>query len=520
MNFKAICFALFLPLFAYAQTMPADTLELEELVFVGFAKQKKVNLTGSVSQVKMDQALEGRAVTSVGAALQGAIPGLSITGASAPGQAKNFNIRGTLSINGGSPLILIDNIEGDINSINPDDIASISVLKDAASAAIYGARAAGGVILITTKHPEKQQKFHLDYGFNIGFERSIANPEQASLDQYIAAYKEAGFSSQYWAGNGSIDRWQELLGKYRQGTLQNVYDNGIYRDEDGAVYYLKESDVLGNSLELGVLNNHRLSVSGASERIRYRISGSYSHENGPMVSSKDAFQRLSLNSFISADVTKWFTQEANITYTNQSHSEITSVFRDPYTIKLVSWYPEGNMPKEITGWTEDLPIDSPRNACLYQPAANSETSTPRILLKSIFRPLKNWSIVAEYAYQQKDYSYKSYTGQFTVADAQLAIRTLPATGQDKYVLNTSKDKYHALNIYTSYELKIGGHSLNAMLGYNQESESYSFVNNSVLGQTVITVPSLQGGTGSPVMKEGLQEESVQGIFGRLSLIHI
>lgn len=516
MNFKAICFALFLPLSAYAQTMPADTLELEELVFVGFAKQKKVNLTGAVNQVKMDRVLEGRAVTSVGSALQGAIPGLSITGASAPGQAKNFNIRGTLSINGGSPLILIDNIEGDINSINPDDIASISVLKDAASAAIYGARAAGGVILITTKHPEKQQKFHLDYGFNIGFERSIANPEQASLDQYIAAYKEAGFSSQYWAGNGSIDRWQELLGKYRQGTLQNVYDNGIFRDEDGAVYYLKESDVLGNSLELGVLNNHRLSVSGASERIRYRISGSYSHENGPMVSSKDAFQRLSLNSFISADVTKWFTQEANITYTNQSRSEITSVFRDPYTIKLVSWYPEGNMPKEITGWTEDLPIDSPRNACLYQPAANSETSTPRILLKSIFRPLKNWSIVAEYAYQQKDYSYKSYTGQFTVADAQLAVRTLPAAGQDKYVYNTSKDKYHALNIYTSYELKIGGHSLNAMLGYNQESESYSFVNNSVLGQTVITVPSLQGGTGSPVMKEGLQEESVQGIFGRIA----
>ena len=174
------------------------------------------------------------------------------------------------------------------------------------------------------------------------------------------------------------------------------------------------------------------------------------------------------------------------------------------------------MPKEITGWTEDLPIDSPRNACLYQPAANSETSTPRILLKSIFRPLKNWSTVAEYAYQQKDYSYKSYTGQFTVADAQLAVRTLPAAGQDKYVYNTSKDKYHALNIYTSYELKIGGHSLNAMLGYNQESESYSFVNNSVLGQTVITVPSLQGGTGSPVMKEGLQEESVQGIFGRIA----
>ncbi|MGN1211484.1 MAG: SusC/RagA family TonB-linked outer membrane protein [Candidatus Cryptobacteroides sp.] len=499
-----------------AQTMPADTLRLDELVVVGFAQQKKVNLTGSVSQVNMDEVIGDRPLTSVGAALQGAIPGLTVSGSSYPGQPKSLNIRGVVSINGGSPLILIDNVEGDIDSINPEDIESISVLKDAASAAIYGARAAGGVILITTKHPEKNRRFSLDYSFNIGFENCISHPVQASLDDYIAAYREAGFSSQYWAGNGQLDRWQELLGLYRQGTLEGVYPNGIFRDEDGSVYYLKESDVIGNALETGVLNNHNISLSGGTDRISYRLSGNFSHENGPMAGSKDAFTRASLNAFISADVTDWFTQEANIFYTVRRRSEILTTFRSPYTTKLISWYPEGYMPKEIIGTEEDVLIDTPRNACLYQPASSGETSTPRIALKSVFRPLKGWSIIAEYTYQRKDSSFKSYTGQITVADPQLGVKPYPASGQDVYRSDISKDIYSALNVYTSYERSIKDHNLGVMIGYNQESDSYSYINNSVLGQAVTTVPSLQGGNGTKTMKDGISEYSILGVFGRLT----
>ena len=134
-----------------------------------------------------------------------------VSGSSSPGQAKSFNIRGTLSINGGSPLVLIDNVEGDINSLNPDDIESVSVLKDAASSAIYGARAAGGVILVTTKRPKSDATFKLNYSFSQGWENTLTRPVQASLSDYISAYEEAGFSSQYWAGNGQISEWKNLL---------------------------------------------------------------------------------------------------------------------------------------------------------------------------------------------------------------------------------------------------------------------------------------------------------------------
>lgn len=127
-------------------TLKEDSRQLEEVIVVGFGTQKKENLTGSVSQVSMDEVLGDRPVTSAAAALQGAMPGLTIGGGSGPGQSKSFNIRGTLSINGGSPLVLIDNVEGDINMLNPEDIESVTVLKDAASSAIYGARAAGGVV--------------------------------------------------------------------------------------------------------------------------------------------------------------------------------------------------------------------------------------------------------------------------------------------------------------------------------------------------------------------------------------
>ena len=512
-----IAFLLLLfPVLADAQSFSSDTLSLDELVVVGFANQKKANLTGSVSQVDMKQVVGDRPLLSTGAALQGAVPGLTISGDSYPGQPKNFNIRGMLSINGGSPLILIDNTEGDINSLNPEDIESISVLKDAASAAIYGARAAGGVILITTKHPRSNQRFELDYNFNIGFERSISHPVQASLDDYIAAYQEAGFSSMYWAGNGQITRWQELLGLYRQGSLEGVYDNGIYRDEDGSVYYLKERDVIGAALETGLLNSHNISVSGGSDHVRYRLSGNYSSEDGPMAGRSDSYKRTSLNAFISADITKWFTQEANLFYTSQTKSAIVDTFRSPYTVRLISWYPEGYMPKEIIGTQEDIMLDTPLNACLYQPSSTAVTSTPRIVLKSVLKPLKGWSINAEYTFQQKDWSFKSYTGQLTVADPQLAVRKFPADGQDMYVRNTSRDRYSALNIYTSYNLSLKDHNFSVMLGFNQESDSYSYINNSVLGQTVGTVPSLQGGTGTKNMTEGTVEYAIRGWFGRLA----
>ena len=133
-------------------TLKNNAKSIDEVVVVGYGTQKKANLTGSVAQVKMSDVLGDRPVVNAAAALQGAMPGLTVGGGSGPGFAKSLNVRGTLSINGGGPLVLIDNVEGDLSSLNPEDIESVTVLKDAASSAIYGARAAGGVIQIGRAH--------------------------------------------------------------------------------------------------------------------------------------------------------------------------------------------------------------------------------------------------------------------------------------------------------------------------------------------------------------------------------
>ena len=181
-----------------------DTQSLDEVVVVGFGVQKKANLTGAVSQVKMDDVLGSRPVVNAMSALQGAMPGLQITpnnDAAGPGQSKSFNIRGTTSINGGGPLVLIDNVPGDIDMLNPEDIESVSVLKDAASAAIYGARAAFGVILVTTKKAKKGDGFHVNYNNNFGFQSSINRPEQADGLEWMQAYLDGEFNAgKYYTG--------------------------------------------------------------------------------------------------------------------------------------------------------------------------------------------------------------------------------------------------------------------------------------------------------------------------------
>jgi len=493
-----------------------DTQALEEVVVVGFGSQKKADLTGAVSQVKMDEVLGDRPVINATAALQGAMPGLMVSGSSSPGQSKSFQIRGDLSINGGAPLVLIDNVEGDLSALNPDDIESVSVLKDAASAAIYGARAAGGVILVTTKRPKNDTKFQFNYSFNQGWEKSIGRPEQASLMDYIDAYEEAGYSKQYWAGNGQISTWCELLQQYNAGTLQGVHENGIYKHSDGAVYYLKEGDPQGNALDTGVLSNHNLSVSGGTNKLRFRISGNYSYENGPMITDKDKFTRKALSAFISADITKWYTQEITMYYTDTKRSALSSNIRDPFATRLISWYPEGNMPGEILGKDQDYIIDSPRNSYLVSPTSSTRNSIPRIQVKSIIKPLKNWDIVAEYTFNKKNYKYKNYTGLMEYADVQLAVKKLPTSGIDTYTINQEETKYNALNLYSTYKLELGKHKASVMVGFNQESSWWGYLNTSVDEQSVPTVPSFGGGTGTKNIREGYSEYAIRGAFGRLT----
>ena len=210
-------------------TLKEDNEMLEEVVVVGYGSQKKVNVTGAVAMVD-SKAIASRPVANVSQALQGVVPGLNLTVGNSGGAldgGMNINIRGTGNLGTGSsaaPLVLIDGIEGDLNTVTPADIESVSVLKDAASSSIYGARASFGVILVTTKSG-KSGKTNVNYSGNVRFNSAIGLPEFMDSYQFAQYYNRANTNR----GNGPIfsDAVMERIKAYQEGTLTaTTVDNG------------------------------------------------------------------------------------------------------------------------------------------------------------------------------------------------------------------------------------------------------------------------------------------------------
>ena len=504
-----------------------DTKTLDEIIVVGYGSQKKANLTGAVSSVKMDEALGDRPLLNAADALQGAVPGLFVSnGGNAPGTSKSFQIRGAYSLgvknsdgtygNTIKPLVLIDNVEGDIDMINPEDIESINVLKDAASTAIYGARAAGGVILVTTKRPKGASRFELNYNNNFAFGKAVNLPKQAPLMDYLQAYLDCGYSDAYWSlGSPSVSKWMEYLTAYQKDPSSfNTVGDGIYVDESGVPYYLNEKDLYKNFMETSFQMTHNISASGGTDKLRYRISGGYNSNDGVLISDRDKFERMNVNSFISADVTKWFTQEITMSY---AHSLQTSPggMGGVYNTRLVSYYPEGELPASVnTLADEDLPLFTPRNQILYSNPVNNKNDNPRIFLKSILKPLKGLEAVFEYTFDKNIYDYHWYTGQYDYTTIQGgSSKSFVDDYLRKYKQHTN---YNSINVYATYNKDFGNHHFKVMAGFNQESSYQETLDTYSYNQAVLDVPAMSSGTGTIKATDSYSEYAIRGGFFRVN----
>ena len=504
-----------------------DTKTLDEIIVVGYGSQKKANLTGAVSSVKMDEALGDRPLLNAADALQGAVPGLFVSnGGNAPGTSKSFQIRGAYSLgvknsdgtygNTIKPLVLIDNVEGDIDMINPEDIESINVLKDAASAAIYGARAAGGVILVTTKRPKGASRFELNYNNNFAFGKAVNLPKQAPLMDYLQAYLDCGYSDAYWSlGSPSVSKWMEYLTAYQKDPSSfNTVGDGIYVDESGVPYYLNEKDLYKNFMETSFQMTHNISASGGTDKLRYRISGGYNSNDGVLISDRDKFERMNVNSFISADVTKWFTQEITMSY---AHSLQTSPggMGGVYNTRLVSYYPEGELPASVnTLADEDLPLFTPRNQILYSNPVNNKNDNPRIFLKSILKHLKGLEAVFEYTFDKNIYDYHWYTGQYDYTTIQGgSSKSFVDDYLRKYKQHTN---YNSINVYATYNKDFGNHHFKVMAGFNQESSYQETLDTYSYNQAVLDVPAMSSGTGTIKATDSYSEYAIRGGFFRVN----
>lgn len=496
-----------------AVTLKEDTETLDEVVVVGYGVQKKANLTGAVSSVKMDEVLGNRPVTSVSNALMGAMPGLQVTGTSGqPGAELSFNIRGVNSINdGGKPLILVDNVEMDINMLDPNDIESVSVLKDAAASAIYGARAAFGVVLITTKKGASDTRLSINYSNNFSFSKPANMPKKASPLQTVQAYKDMGWVN-YRTGE-NVDTWLGLLEEYR--TNPNKYPEG-YTVIDGMRYQLQETDLFDDMLETGFQQTHNLSVSGGTQALSYRMSAGMVDQDGVLAMDRDTYKRYNVSSYIRSDVYSWITPELDIKYTNLNSSMPSS--SDSYgiwgaAVAFPSYFPLGEVTMD-DGTT--LPVNSPRNLiALGSPKENAKDNL-RIFGKVTVTPFKDLKIVGEYTYNRTNQELTNYTKKFDYANGNSNFSKETSTPNSKYEITHGTIDYTALNVYGNYSKTLGKHDFSVMGGFNQESYSYHELKASRLNMINDDLPSLSQGTGEYSNSEKFNEYRVRGLFYRIN----
>lgn len=428
------------------------------------------------------------------------------------GSELSFNIRGTNSINGGSPLVLVDNVEMDINMLDPNDIESVTVLKDAAASAIYGARAAFGVILVTTKKGSEDKRLTINYSNNFSFSTPMNMPKKASPMETVQAYKDMGWNGTYRTGE-DIDTWLGFLEEYRQNP--GSYPEG-YAEVDGMRYQLAETDLFDDMLETGFQQTHNLAVSGGTKGLSYRMSAGMVSQDGVMVTNKDRFKRYNISSYIRSDVYSWITPELDIKYTNMSSSMPNSSAGYGIwgaAVAFPSYFP---LDEVETSDGVLLPVNSPRNQIMLGAPKLNDRDNVRIFGKVTITPFKDLKIIGEYTFNRKDKESTTNINKFDYANGNSNFNQETSTPNSSYEVGRETTDYTALNFYGTYAKTFGKHDLTVMGGFNQESSSYHYVWAQRLDMINEDLPSLSQGTGEYKNSESFSEYKVRGLFYRIN----
>lgn len=490
-------------------TLREDTEMLDEVVVVGFGTQRKADLTGAVSSIKVDEVLGNRPINNLSSALQGTMPGLEVSGNAQPGSSPTLNIRGTNSINGGSPLVLVDNMPMNIDMVNPTDIESVSILKDAAASAIYGAKAAFGVILITTKQGRKGDKIQLNYSGNFAFSNPNYLPQKASPYDDVMAFRDAGQVTDSRQG-ANIDRWLTLLQEYRSDPSR--FTDGYFTDDDGLIYYLAENDIFENMMDkFGFQQTHNLSVAGSTDKTTYRLSVGLSNEDGVLYSNKDTYKRYNLSSFVSTDITPWLKVQADLKYADANRKWIEGGIEYGLwgkAIKANSFAPIGG------GYVDGVyyPQQTPRAAIEYGEPIVRKNRNLRTLGRAIVSIIDGLTLTGEYAFvsegvQKTDYEkiIKWYWPPNNLGQNR---------DNTKYQIDKFSEITHGLNLFANYDKTIKDHTINVMAGYNQEDYSYerSWINR--LDVINDELPSIGQSTGVLNAGDEFSQHSTRSLFYR------
>lgn len=499
---------------------------LTEVVVVGYGVQKKENLTGAVGQITSKE-IENRPAPNLTRLLQGTIPNLNlrITDGS-PIRGANYNVRGMTSIGaGGSALILIDGVEGDPNLINPNDVESVSVLKDASSAAVYGSRAAFGVVLITTKSAEKGRT-RIDFNSNYSINRRTVAPDLVTNGYQWAKNFDEAFSAWYDYNSRAIS-----VNSIFPFSLEYLEELGR-RDADPSLPKVEYNEALsryeyfGNEDWFGLLyadqipsTEQSLSISGGTDIVNYYLSGRYYYQDGIFNYNPDQFNRYNLRAKGDVRVAPWLTVENNFEYSNHTYSIPMLADRDNNTIwrmfdvlafPMATLYnPDGTFSQ--TGVNAGLGAFIDGNNRSVQ-----GTSYVRNTVGAIVRPWDDrLTLKADFTYS-KDNGHERRVNNFV--NYSNAPGHSARLGRSLLQQFTNERDYIASNVTIDYsQLFNDKHDVKGLLGYNVESSSYTMFNASRDGILIESKPdfNLMDGLNYTISGGG-NEWAYMGLFYRVN----
>lgn len=487
-----------------------DTQDIDEVVVVGFGTQKKANITGAAASVKMDKVLGNRPVTHPAIALQGSIPGLQVTANSGqPGsEGISLNIRGETSINGGGPLVLMDNVPVSMFDVNPQDIESVTVLKDAAAASIYGARAAFGVILITTKKAKKDQPVRFQYSNTFSIRKPEEVLKKASTYDFAHALQDWGVDA-FWTGM-DIPIWVDLLEDHRANP--GKYPDG-YKVVDGLRYPLVDTDLIGAFLDdPGFTQIHNFSFSGGSAKTVYRVSGSYSDEDGIIVTDNDSQKKYNLASYLRSDVTDKLSLTADIKYSNNYRKSPIGQYGNAITFNPFT--PEDGYHEFEDGTL--VPYDSPAMAEKIKVAPQRRQDRIRIFGKAEYSPIEDLTITGEYTFSKGNEDWVTGNNQVLTVNPERFVLNAVDPARTYHQKSNSKTVYRGLNVYAKYAKQLNDHNFQIMVGHNREEQNYEYFRSRRYNLVDVNLPALGTATGIIEGDDSFYDWAVMGYFGRLN----
>lgn len=489
-------------------SLKTDSKSLNEVVVVGYGTQKKVNMTGAVASINMNELTESRPVTNVSQALAGLAAGVNVSSSSnIPGNDNAWiRVRGQGTLNSSSPLTIIDGVEQGINTVNPQDIESVSILKDAASASIYGSRAANGVILITTKKG-KSGNIKVDYNGYVSFQsiRKTLTPVSNYADYMELineGYKRSGLAENFSSGPGSkIEEW-------RNNNDPLKYPNTDWIDE---------------TFRTAAATNHVISLSGGSDKLR--MYGSFGYTDNPGVMENTGMKKYTVRLNMDADVTSWLNIAMQIggyvSDLEPGQKEISNLFKYACatTPGMVFRAPDGRY--GAMNNTEDdgqCPTNNPLIRLNKWDGQNRKNNIrPRFV--ATLKPFKGFSLTGSYSYEllDQEYHYKPVfiDGYNFLTNEQ----TYTNRGKTSIQYYDGKVERYFNDLVARYDTKVLKNNLAIGVMAGLSNELYRSKNFSATRQdmTDLSMDVLNGATGESTSSGSSSEWAMRSYFGRLNL---